>query len=251
MMLPSPRCPGRTTPALGRHNGLFREMGIFARLARLLRANLDDLTRQGDDPEATLDQAISEMSERLLEAKNLVSASTLEETRLARQAEDESVRVQPSQREAPSLGDARAASLRQCIDRLEEQRRATRDLKTALAILNDKIEQAKLRRDALRLRRQSAQVTEAIHGSVGSIETDSISHLLDRLEGQVQRLEARARAAAELDERVSEPALASTPPELGPPRAPVPRALGPQIGEAEQKDATLSALPGEKQRTPR
>jgi phage shock protein A len=200
-------------------------MGLFGRLARLIRANLDDLTGDADDPEQKLDQAIVEMGERLIDTKNLVAASIAEETRIA--------------------------SLGQQTELLAEQRRATEDLKRALVILNDKIEEAKVRRDTLRLRGRSARVAEAIHASTSGIENENVSELLDRLEAQVERLEMQARVDAELDQQSSESSLGPGSSAKLLSREPVRRALGPVSTPGDTKEPTLPVEPGDKKRTGR
>jgi phage shock protein A len=225
-MVGSAACHERFTPALGRQNGLCSAMGLFGRLARLIRANLDDLTGDAGDPEKKLDEAIAEMGEHLIDAKNLVAASIAEE--------------------------ARIAGLGQQTDLLAEQRRATEDLKRALVILNDKIEAAKARRDTLRLRSRSARVKEAVHASASGVENGSVSELLDRLESQVERLEVQARVVAELDQQPSETAFGpGTAVRLPPTGEPVRRALGPVSRPEKTEETTLPVAPGDEKRTGR
>jgi phage shock protein A len=199
-------------------------MGLFGRLALLIRANINDLTGDAGDLEKKLDQAIAEMSDRLIDAKNLVAASIAEETRLA------------------GLGPQ--------TEMLEQQGRATADLKRALVILNDKIEEAKARRATIRLRSQSAQVTEAIHASTGGVEKENVSELLDRLESQVAHLEMQAKVEAELDQQ-SDTSLAPASAARLSAREPVHRALGPVSTPTDRKEPTPPAQPGDDKRTGR
>jgi phage shock protein A len=200
-------------------------MGLFGRLARLIRANINDLAGDAGDLEKKLDQAIAEMSDRLIDAKNLVSASVAEEARLA--------------------------GLGQQTEMLEQQRRATADLKRALVILNDKIEEAKARRTTIRLRSQSAQVTEAIHSSTSSVQNENVAELLDRLESQVERLEMQARVDAELDQHSSGTGLGSGSVATLPSREPVPRALGPASAPDGGEEPPPPVEPGDEKRTGR
>ena len=62
-------------------------MGIFARLAALIKSNLNDLISRSEDPEKMLNQIVEEMSTQLLEAKRQVAESIADEKRLAKQAE--------------------------------------------------------------------------------------------------------------------------------------------------------------------
>ena len=64
-------------------------MGIFARLAALIKSNLNDLISRSEDPEKMLNQIVLEMSNQLLEAKRQVAQSIADEKRLQKQVEQE------------------------------------------------------------------------------------------------------------------------------------------------------------------
>ena len=62
-------------------------MGIFARLATLIKANLNDLISKSEDPEKMLNQIVVDMSNQLVEAKKQVASAIADEKRLAKQVE--------------------------------------------------------------------------------------------------------------------------------------------------------------------
>ena len=64
-------------------------MGIFARLAPLIKSNLNDLISRSEDPEKMLNQVVLDMNNQLIEAKKQVAVSIADEKRLAKQAEQE------------------------------------------------------------------------------------------------------------------------------------------------------------------
>jgi phage shock protein A len=64
-------------------------MGIFARLASLIKSNLNDLISKSEDPEKMLNQVVIDMRQQLDEAKKQVAVSIADEKRLAKQAEQE------------------------------------------------------------------------------------------------------------------------------------------------------------------
>jgi phage shock protein A len=64
-------------------------MGIFARLARLIKSNINALISDSEDPEKMLTQLIRDMVEQLGVAKRQVAGAIADEKRLARQAEGE------------------------------------------------------------------------------------------------------------------------------------------------------------------
>ena len=58
-------------------------MGIFSRLAQLIKSNLNDLISKSEDPEKMLNQVVLDMNNQLVEAKKQVASSIADEKRLA------------------------------------------------------------------------------------------------------------------------------------------------------------------------
>src|ERR1044071_5186584 len=75
-------------------------MGIFARLAQLIKSNLNDLISRSEDPEKMLNQIVVDMNTQLIEAKKQVAASIADEKRLAKQAEQEAATAAEWERRA-------------------------------------------------------------------------------------------------------------------------------------------------------
>ncbi len=62
-------------------------MGIFSRLAQLIKSNLNDLISKSEDPEKMLQQVVLDMNNQLVEAKKQVASSIADEKKLAKQFE--------------------------------------------------------------------------------------------------------------------------------------------------------------------
>ena len=77
-----------------------KRMGIFSRLAQLIKSNLNDLISRSEDPEKMLNQVVLDMNNQLVEAKKQVAASIADEKRLAKQFEQEAARAQEWERRA-------------------------------------------------------------------------------------------------------------------------------------------------------
>src|SRR6266550_66566 len=75
-------------------------MGIFARLATLIKSNLNDLISRSEDPEKMLNQVAIDMANQLIEAKKQVAVSIADEKRLAKQAEQEAANAAEWERRA-------------------------------------------------------------------------------------------------------------------------------------------------------
>src|SRR5262249_27073568 len=83
----APHAPPRSPPQ-ARH--LRRtNMGVFARLAQLIKANLNDVISRSEDPEKLLNQLVLDMNAQLIAAKKQVAVAIADEKHLAKQAEQE------------------------------------------------------------------------------------------------------------------------------------------------------------------
>src|SRR5258708_21495090 len=92
--------PWRASRSAARRRTERSTMGIFSRLAQLIKSNLNDLISRSEDPEKMLNQVVLEMSTQLIEAKKQVAASIADEKRLAKQLEQELATAQEWERKA-------------------------------------------------------------------------------------------------------------------------------------------------------
>src|ERR1700691_6104082 len=156
-------------------------MGIFSRLATLIKSNLNDLISRSEDPEKMLNQIVLEMNNQLVEAKKQVAASIADEKRLAKQCEQEIANAQ------------------------EWERRAM----MALRALNDKIEEAKRKKNVLVARKKRAEAQKSIQETMSGLRDQSAFETFDRMSQKIDQLEAEAEAQADLAEEYSGDTLAS------------------------------------------
>ncbi|HLV21769.1 MAG TPA: PspA/IM30 family protein, partial [Polyangiaceae bacterium] len=139
-------------------------MGIFARLAALIKSNINDLISRSEDPEKMLHQIVVDMNNQLIEAKKQVAASIADEKRLVKQVEQEQQTAAEWERRAMMAvraGDdnlaKEALARKKEHDQLAEayrqqwakQKQAVDQLKLALRALNSKIEEAKRKKNLL------------------------------------------------------------------------------------------------------
>ena len=198
-------------------------MGIFARLAALLKSNLNDLISTSEDPEKMLNQIVLDMSNQLLEAKRQVAASIADEKRLAKQVEQETANASEWERRAMlavRAGDdalAKEALSRkkehqtlaeQFQDQWSKQKQAVDQLKLALRALNNKIEEAKRKKSLLIARKKRAEAQKAIQETMTGLKNASAFETFDRMAGRIEQMEAEAEAHAELSEEATGDTLA-------------------------------------------
>ena len=198
-------------------------MGMFKRLADLIKSNLNDLISRSEDPEKMLNQIVLDMSNQLLEAKRQVAQSIADEKRLAKQVEQETANATEWERRAMLAvrsGDdalAKEALARkkehqtlaeQFQDQWQKQKTAVEQLKLALRALNNKIEEAKRKKNLLIARKKRAEAQKAIQETMTGLKNASAFETFDRMAGRIEQMEAEAEAHAELNEEASGDTLA-------------------------------------------
>jgi len=199
-------------------------MGIFSRLAQLIKSNLNDLISRSEDPEKMLNQVVLDMNNQLVEAKKQVAASIADEKRLAKQFDQEAANAQEWERKAmlalragnePLAKEALArkreydeltATLK---DQWTKQKTAVEQLKKALRLLNDKIEEAKRKRNVLIARKKRAEAQRAIQETMSGLRDQSAFETFDRMSQKIDQIEAEAEAESDLAEEYTGDTLSS------------------------------------------
>ena len=198
-------------------------MGFFQKLATLIKSNLNDLISRSEDPEKMLNQIVIEMSNQLLEAKRQVAQSIADEKRLQKQVEQETLNAAEWEKRAMlavRAGDdalAKEALSRkkehqtlaeQFQDQWSKQKAAVEQLKLALRALNNKIEEAKRKKNLLIARKKRAEAQKAIQETMSGLKNASAFETFDRMAGRIEQMEAEAEAHAELNEEATGDTLA-------------------------------------------
>ncbi len=188
-------------------------MGLFDRVSRLVRANVNDMVSNAEDPEKILEQAVMDMQEDLVQLRQAVASSIANQKRTEQQytkAMGDANSWQSKAQLALQKGDedlAREALLRKknysetagsLKAQLDGQAGMVDTMKKSLMQLEGKISEAKTKKDMLKSRAQAAKAQEQLQGAVGRIGTNSAMAAFDRMEEKVLIQEARSQAAAEL-----------------------------------------------------
>ena len=199
-------------------------MGIFSRLAQLIKSNLNDLISKSEDPEKMLNQVVLEMSNQLIEAKKQVATSIADEKRLAKQLEQETANATEWERRAMmALRAGNEELAKEALSRKKEhdqltatyqdqwnkQKAAVDQLKRALRMLNDKIEEAKRKKNVLIARKKRAEAQKSIQETMSGLRDQSAFETFDRTAGKIDQMEAEAEAAGEIQEEYTGDSLAS------------------------------------------
>ncbi len=192
-------------------------MGIFDRLTTMLRSNLNDLISRAENPEKMLNQLVLDMRSQLAKAKQQVAAAIADEKRLQAQAEQEKklaedwekramLAVQEGRDDLAKQALLRHAEHMQAAQQLDETWRKhaaeTESLKNSLRTLNDKIEEAKRKKNILIARQRRAEAQQRIHETMSSMSDKSAFETFERMSERIEQNERKAIANAELSEEL-------------------------------------------------
>ncbi|HEX8725061.1 MAG TPA: PspA/IM30 family protein [Gemmatimonadaceae bacterium] len=193
-------------------------MGIFDRLSQMLRSNINDLISRAEDPEKMLTQILADMRSQLAKAKQQVASAIADEKRLRDQADTEYKQAQDWERRAMlAVQENRDDLAKQALVRQSEHlthgqqlqqtweahRLETEKLKNSLRDLNDKIEEAKRKKNLLVARQRRAQAQQRIAETMSSLSEKSAFEAFARMEERIETNERQLKAASEIDEEFS------------------------------------------------
>lgn len=188
-------------------------MGLFDRVSRVIRSNLNAAVSSAEDPEKILDQAIIDMQEDLVQMRQAVATAIASQKRVQQQyerANNESNTWQQRAQLALQKGDeelARQALVRKKTQaetatalkaQLDSQSVTVDQLKRNLLGLESKLSEAKTKKDMLKARASAAKANEQLQNTTSSLNTSSSMAAFERMEEKVMQMEARSQAAAEL-----------------------------------------------------
>ena len=199
-------------------------MGLFSRLGTLIRSNINELINKAEDPEKMLNQVLVDMKAQLVEAKKQVAVAIADEKRIKKQYEQEAAKAAEWERKAMlavKAGDdalARAALTRKqehdevaetLKQQWEAQKQSVEQLKGALRGLDNKIEEAKRKRNILVSRQKRAEAQRTINETLSNINSTSAFDTFERMSDRVTQIEAEAEATAEIGGALPEATLES------------------------------------------
>ena len=188
-------------------------MGLFDRLSRVVRANLNDLVSQAEDPEKVLEQAVIDMQEDLVQLRQAVARTIAEQKRTEQRYNSDTTEAGKWEQRAKlalTKGDENLA--KEALTRkktisdtaatlkaqLEQQTVQVESLRRNLVALEGKISEAKTKKNMLQARSKAAKANEELQKTLGGIGTSSAMGAFERMENKVLEQEARSQAVGEL-----------------------------------------------------
>jgi phage shock protein A len=188
-------------------------MRLLERVSTLIRANLNDMVDRAEDPEKMIKQVILDMENQYLQVKTQVAVSIADQHMLEKKFRENEDAGRDWMRKAELAVDKQedemaraaldrfqtAAKLMQSYrEQVDDQTAQVESLKSSLIKLEQKLQEAKSKRDVLLARhRRSAALTKAAraHATLGD---QSKSAAFDRLGERVNHTESVASAEVQL-----------------------------------------------------
>lgn len=213
-------------------------MGLFDRILRVIRANLNHLITQAEDPEKILEQAVLDMQDDLIQLRQATAQAIATQKRTERQYSQAVTTSEEWYRRAQlALQSGEETLAREALTRrktyqdtatayksqIDQQSVVVNQLKDNLRKLESKIADAKTRKDLYIARARSAKASQQINQVLGQVGTGSAMAAFERMEQKVLQMEAQAEAVAELSTDALEQRLAA-------------------LGEADDVEAELTAM---------
>lgn len=187
-------------------------MGLIDRILRVIRANLNSLTAQAEDPEKILEQAVTDMQGDLVQMRQGVAAAIASQKRTERQADQaQSLADQWYQRAQMALQQGNDTLAREALTKrrsyqetatalksqIEQQNSIVGRLKKDMQTLESKISEARTKKDMYIARARSAEASARMNEMLGGMNTTSLN-AFEQMEEKVLQLEAQSLAIAEL-----------------------------------------------------
>ena len=184
-------------------------MGLFSRFTDIVNANLNSMLDKAEHPEKMIRLIISEMEETLIEVRSTAAKNIAEQKTLARKVKAAKEGVEHWHDKAEialsksrdDLAKSALAQKHKCqaeLTQLEAENVQLSDLLTAIQEdaqrLQDKLNEAKRRQEALLLRQESAEVRLKVREKAVIHNIDEAMAKFERYQQKIDRLEAQVES---------------------------------------------------------
>lgn len=203
------------------------KQSILGRISQLMRANINALIDQAEDPEKMLDQMVRDFTNNIADAESAIAetignlrmleddhkedvdaAAEWGDKALAASKQADTFRAAGNTADADRFDNLAKVALQRQIQSENEAKQAEPQiasqtvivdkLKSGLNGMKDKLEQLKSKRSELIARAKSAAAQNQVLDAVKSVDIMDPTSEVGRFEDKIKREEARARGASEL-----------------------------------------------------
>src|ERR1700740_1840622 len=188
-------------------------MGLLERVSTLIRANINDLVDRAEDPEKMIKQVILDMENQFIQVKTQVAVSIADQHMLEKKWRENEESGKDWMRKAEIAVDKSQDDLaRAALDRyqtsqrlaqsyreqVDDQKAQVNALKGALVKLEQKLDEAKSKRDMLLARHRRSIALRKAASAQTALGDNAKSATFDRLKDRGHHTEATASAGVEL-----------------------------------------------------
>jgi phage shock protein A len=188
-------------------------MALMERVSTLIRANLNDLIDKAEDPEKMIKQVILDMENQLLQVKTQVAIAIADQHVLGKkQTESEEktaewvrkaeIAVDKKQDDLARVALERSVSYRGMSEsykqQVADQKLQVENLKSALQKLEQKLAEARGKKDVLIAQHRRARAVSRANDAQSASSGMSSGATFDRMKERVRHAEAVSEAKAEL-----------------------------------------------------
>jgi phage shock protein A len=189
-------------------------MGLLERVSTLIRANINDVIDRAEDPEKMIKQVILDMDNQYMQVKTQVAVSIADQHMLEKKWKENEDTGTDWMRKAERAVDKQQDDLaRAALDRyrtsqrlaqsykeqVDDQKAQVDALKGALMKLEQKLDEAKSKRDMLIARHRRSVALNKAAKAQSAVGDGAKSATFDRLKDRVNQSESVASAELELN----------------------------------------------------
>jgi phage shock protein A len=203
------------------------QQSIFGRIGQLVRANINELLDQAEDPQKMLDQMVRDYTDAIADAEGAVAQTIgglrmMEEDAREEQAaaaawnakaiaasqKADEMRTVGNALEADKFDNLARVALRRQIDdetdarslaeAIADQTDVVERLKDGLEQMHERLEELRRKRDELVARARSAEARNRVRDTMRSVDILDPASEIARFEEKIRREEARIRGHEEL-----------------------------------------------------
>ena len=189
-------------------------MGLLDRITRAVKAGINSVLGDTEDPEKMLEQTVMDMEGDLIRLRQSVAQAIATQKRTERQsAQAKQTGKEWYQRAQLALQKGSDELAKEALTRrksyldtalvldqqVTQQRDIVQQLKHNMLTLERKLAEAKTKKDMYIARARSARASQQLNEMLGGMKAQSSMAAFDRMAEKVQELEAQSEAIAELN----------------------------------------------------
>ncbi|MDE5068473.1 MAG: PspA/IM30 family protein [Trichodesmium sp. St16_bin4-tuft] len=188
-------------------------MGIFDHFWRVIRANVNSLISNAEDPEKILEQTIKNMQNDLVKLRQVVAEAIATQKQTERQSyQAKSTANEWYRRAHLALQKGQENLAREALTRrnsyqetatvmkvqMEQQKQVVEKLKQNMKQLEHKVSEAKLKKNMYIARARSARASEKLNKMLDLVNTGNTLSTFEEMEEKITQLESQSQMIAEL-----------------------------------------------------